>query len=201
MPTDTDCSDNGSGLYSRLRDSSVENADGFEQDWQSLQSEWRSKPPFDQWNEQQLRESFCDTGIPLVDVMTAVEFGLYPPPEILLALWVQWQHYLRGDSESLERALLGPSKPKLGNYAARKDKRATDHTMAGMIAMYVRRGDTQLAAAEKVVKLYELDIDPESLIRRLRNSGAWALAARFGIKEKKADEADVFGELIKHSEK
>jgi len=67
------------------------------------------------------REEFDKLNIaPLRLMFFYISFGLYPPPELLLALHAIFSEYLeRGGPLELETAFFGRSVPRAGNYAAR----------------------------------------------------------------------------------
>ena len=80
---------------------------------------------------------------PLADAMAYVESGLYPPPELMLALRDAWHAYLvAGGTLELEVAFLGERKQKGGTYAKRtaeaKRKAAATVAVNGEIAREVQ---------------------------------------------------------------
>lgn len=108
---------------------------------------------------------------PLAALFYFVEVGLYPPPELLLALSEVWHSYLNGAGHvSLEQAFLGNPRPKAGNYAKRKQTLIRKMIMALDMTKFIRAGLTRMEAAERIAADWERRgevIDPETIVRTI----------------------------------
>lgn len=109
---------------------------------------------------------FGDT--PIESVSAYVRAGLYPPPELLLAVGGSFESYVDARGEvGLEEAFFGRPKRRAGNYAAQKAA-SFDELRWAMLVSSRDNGKTDLEAAEDIVRSERLEIDPESLLRRAR---------------------------------
>jgi hypothetical protein len=108
---------------------------------------------------------------PIDALIFCIDLGIYPPPEILLSIKKSWQEYLSATGTmTLEDAFLGKSVRKGGNFA-RRSKRRKRNLWLAILLLAVRRENpsfSQNAAADFAVREYELDIDPETLLREVR---------------------------------
>jgi hypothetical protein len=107
---------------------------------------------------------------PLGAFRNMIEAGLYPPPEVLLALDDCFALYmaLRGEVE-LEQIFFGNKKRGVGNYAARtyKDKAYKHLSIVLRINRFIEQ-KTQVEIAESVIDLFELKDDVDSFLRGYR---------------------------------
>ncbi|WP_348767866.1 hypothetical protein [uncultured Salinisphaera sp.] len=152
----------------RLRDSEdYPVLDGLETAWQEL-SDLYDFP----WTDEKTRESFYDSESPITAIIYAVEMGFYPPPEVMLALLSRWDEYMRSVGEKdLETAMIGPLRRRTGNYARREIKGMQPYAWAGEIARAVEKEDiSRIQAATDLVERWNLQIDPESVLRMVRDT-------------------------------
>jgi hypothetical protein len=141
--------------------------DALEEAWETLSSLYapirvggKDYPVIDRETLEQTSDS------PLSTLMFFTEMGFYPPPELLLGLLYSWREYLEGaGKKTLEEAFIGKPKRKGGNYSNQQTKAWTRMFLSTEFFKLIDEGLTQSAAAEKITDRYQLDIDPESLIR------------------------------------
>lgn len=106
---------------------------------------------------------------PLDAMFGCIGNGIYPPPELLLALLHVWDSYLdEGGGQSLEDAFLGPPKRGGGNYA----RQATSAGRAGLLRlqfqMLLKEGKSRVEAAESLSAERGGKPDADSILRMLR---------------------------------
>ena len=107
--------------------------------------------------------------------MDSISLGFYPPPEVLLAVYDNFNEYIEAEGKKdLETVFFGPPRKKLGNFAARHCAEHKKVTLALETELLVRKGMTQIAAAESVAGEAEKAgygmIDAESVARIHRDA-------------------------------
>jgi hypothetical protein len=96
-------------------------------------------------------------------------YGLYPPPELMLAVRNASMSYMDAKgSVTLEESFFGRPKRKAGNYSARSASSGIEFEWAMRIMFESKDAGGDLKAAEQIVEEDQLSIDPESLLRRAR---------------------------------
>lgn len=133
---------------------------GFEQAWQSLEE-----------------SSFLERGSelantaenPLAMLSYIVDFGFYPPPELLMVICEAYERYIVADGGlSLDQIFFGPPVPRVGNYAAQKNKQFLDFSFMVELMGAKRRGDSQEKAAEMFIAKHSLGVDVDAFLRSWR---------------------------------
>lgn len=122
----------------------------------------------------ELVDEFSDS--PFEALFVCIEFGFYPPPELLLALRTVWDEYqdmlLEGDRVTLEEAFIGKPPPKSGDYANRSSKNTIWVAAEIHFSNRINEGCTRMEAAESVVeflkKIGENAIEPESVLKKFQ---------------------------------
>jgi hypothetical protein len=110
---------------------------------------------------------------PLFQMTQHLVWGHYPPPEILIAIAEVFNTYMESRGErNLEEMLMGQSKPKVGNYSA-QHALDREHRFAKSY-FFIEQGKkgkplTEIATA--YIQKYNLEDDPENLIKKLRRRG------------------------------
>ena len=118
------------------------------------------------------REKNADN--PLTRLGYYLEFDMYPPPEVLLAINKIFQDYLsKKGNIDLEEAFFGKPIKSLGNYSARMAK----HEGARFLDILLQINDIDAREGRNSLSQYEIaqqylginsEEDPESLLRKLR---------------------------------
>lgn len=107
----------------------------------------------------------------LTGVMLYLRLGLYPPPELLIALVEDYERYLKGAGRvSLEEAFFGKPRRKVGSRAAATFKNAA---MVAAVMAYWEYRDAGKTDREAVALAWRkrLPIDLDSFDRMLRQLG------------------------------
>ena len=106
---------------------------------------------------------------PLSALFGYVSVGLFPPPELLLALNDAYESYLgAGGEKTLEEAFFGPVKKRAGNYSRRAEKRRRDLDIAFHVASLNSDGLSDERAGENVaneLKEKGISLEPETVIK------------------------------------
>ena len=111
---------------------------------------------------------------PLISLFYFIEVGLYPPPELLLALLDLYQEYLDGKGKiSLEDVFFGPPKKGVGNYAAREHSFHLYNQFSIEFMIFNDKKLSQIEFAEDYIRRHEIDIDAESFLRNWRRRDIW----------------------------
>lgn len=106
---------------------------------------------------------------PLSALFSFIEMGMYPPPELLLALLDCWDVYMHNQgTTSLEVAFLGKPIQKAGPYAQRTKARRAKSFMQLCFAMEVRKGKTRDEAAAVVSEMTGGRVDVDYVKRLVR---------------------------------
>lgn len=134
----------------------------LEQAWQSLEQQYGVVDRNDEPAEE-----------PFAAIMYFLEFGFYPPPELMLWMLDAWDQYLYHD-KTMEQAFLGPAKQKAGGYSTKHQKQIALMVQAFEFTTLVhedtsgkRISEKKYNAAQKIVDKYGLNITPANLIRKL----------------------------------
>ena len=105
----------------------------------------------------------------LSSIFYYLEFGFYPPPELLLLLHERFDVYMAGEGDvSLEEAFFGPPHRKVGNYAARRRSNGLYGFSSFHLLQGKKQGFSQHEIAEKFIEENKLHVEPESLLRAVR---------------------------------
>jgi len=113
---------------------------------------------------------------PLDDFLYSTEGGFYPRPEILVFLAESFEYYfLMKGKVNLEDIFFGKQKKGVGNQAAQKARKEMiqllDFAFIGRdFSISNNPKATDLELAEGIVNKHNLDIDPESLLRKYRRN-------------------------------
>ena len=111
---------------------------------------------------------------PLSVLFYFIEMGMYPPPELLLALADSWSIYgANAGAMSLEEAFLGPSKKGAGNYAGRRHSKYRKRQIAWDFSRLLAKGMTRTEAAEAISLEMGGKPDVDSILRSLRGFGGF----------------------------
>lgn len=106
---------------------------------------------------------------PLGVLFGYVDIGLYPPPEVLLALMERYEAYMQAKGGmDLEAAFFGKPVQSAGNFAKRSAKRSRDLDIAMRVAIQNKNGDTDATAAEAVSGELEedgIELDSETVLK------------------------------------
>lgn len=99
----------------------------------------------------------------------AIDYGHYPPPEILIALRECWEEYIDGEGlVSLESAFLGRPKQKSGNFSARFARLVAITEIQSEFLILLGRGLSTSAAVEELHASGATKLEPETLLKMLR---------------------------------
>lgn len=151
----------------------------LEEDWAKLEPEYDG---FD-LNRDDL-SSISESPIGALRYM--VEMGVYPPPELLLALVDCFNFYDSGSGVvELEEIFYGPRKRGVGNHAARFKKKLDFMGFGMELHTASIKGVSAIKAAEGYVLKHGLDVDPESLLRSFRR---WCESNKQGNPERENDD-------------
>ena len=138
--------------------------DDLEESWKLLEHHYNTAM------EGLINRNSMEQQTPLGAFRSMIEAGLYPPPEVLLALDDCFAMYmaLRGKVE-LEQIFFGEKKRGVGNHAARtyKDK-AYKHLWVELSFNQLSEHKTQIEIAESVIELFKLTDDVDSFLRGYR---------------------------------
>ncbi len=135
---------------------------GLEEDWAKLE------PGYKGFNLNRDDLSSISES-PIGALCYLAEMGVYPPPELLLALVNCFQLYESGDGVvELEEIFYGARKRSIGNHSAREKKELDLLTLHLFFRSNRRKGLSEIQIAENYVIRNSLDIDPESLLRSYR---------------------------------
>ena len=110
-------------------------------------------------------------GDPLSDLKGYIDFGYYPPPEILLRITECFTEYYRCAGKlTLEEVFFGKPEKNSRNCASRIHKNFYGREFAFYLAIQKEPEKSLIKNAEKFVYENQLDIDPESVIRAYKRS-------------------------------
>lgn len=123
---------------------------------------------------------------PFLALMTCVEDGFYPPPEILLAVLRCYELYLSGYGD-LEECLLGPRKRKGGSYARRHAIQERNAQWLMRVDALEKNGLTAMQAAEVISAESPGGTEPETILRTISGlNNAFALYRKISKFQRKA---------------
>lgn len=107
---------------------------------------------------------------PLQKLSNCLEFGMYPPPEVLINIVNTYERYMSRKGEiDLEEAFFGKPQKGKGNFASRSH-RAED---VYMLQLFLCLNDftdkkSQYEVASEYLSIQKSDEDPEHLLRKFR---------------------------------
>lgn len=154
-----------------------DNVESFEPAWEVINKLYGGI--FDRNPEDRKKSSdeFMYGETPINEFMYMVSSSFYPSPEYLQVIHDCFQRYFfMGGLESLEDIFFGEEKKRVGNYSAQKQNDQDISYLHGLL----RRNDspynkirkipplTKLEASELTVQELNLNIDPESLLKKYR---------------------------------
>lgn len=143
--------------------------DGLNYAWEQVEPDYRVAGKSVIERGQDLRKV---SETPLATLFYFIEMGMYPPPELLLALNDCWITYTaNGGSISLEEAFIGKPKKGAGNYASRKRARFRKMKIQWDFAGFLGQGATRTQAAEALSQLLGGKPDADSILRMCRGVG------------------------------
>lgn len=97
---------------------------------------------------------------PLAAFSYYVDLGFYPPPELMLALNDAWFEYVcAGGKKTLEECFLIRPKKKVGNTASQTRTRMKALHLTFGMAELIKKGATQVEAAEEVAPRLGMDVE------------------------------------------
>ena len=107
---------------------------------------------------------------PLKKLSFYLEFGMYPPPEVLISISETYQKYMNLKGEiDLEEAFFGKPKKGKGNFSSRSHKSSDVHMMDLSLALNaVTDKKSQYEVASEYLERKNSDDDPEHLLRKMR---------------------------------
>ena len=123
---------------------------------------------------------------PIAAIVSLVSQGIYPPPELLLALrWCYLSYMDAAGEKALEECFFGKPKQKAGTHSRRERARIYNATLA--LDMFVpivrdesgsihtdwktiRSENSEIASAERVARVRGNKIDAESLLRKAKRA-------------------------------
>ena len=138
---------------------------------QELENAWQllNKSCYSELNLEQERP--IETEDPLGKLAFFMEFGIYPPPELLLQITRIYESYIYQEgSKDLEQSFYGKPLKGLGNYSGRKAKGRDVSFLNALIQIEPKL--TQIEVAEEYLLNIGSDEDPEHLLRKLRRHKA-----------------------------
>ena len=136
--------------------------EALEQSWNILESEYNCDVP-DLVDRNNLGS---DTSI--ATFMYMVDTGFYPPPEVMLSILDCLNFYEDMNGKvSLEEVFFGKTQKGVGNYAARK-KRSKYMRFLHFWLQTDINNKSQWEIAEDVIDHFNLDDEPDSLLRQYR---------------------------------
>lgn len=99
-----------------------------------------------------------------------IDFGMYPPPEVLLTILDLWEIYVayKGSITLEEIFITGSSKPKAGNPIIQEDNQEADMRLFSRYDSYIDGGCTQIEAARKIKSEFHMKAEEESIVRMMR---------------------------------
>jgi len=110
-----------------------------------------------------------DATAPLNLLFHCIDVGLYPPPEVLLALHQCWRDYLDGAGKvTLETAFIGRPRQRVGSFAARSARSSALYKVKREFALLLGAGLSRAKAAEHLHRSGATKVEPETLLRSLR---------------------------------
>lgn len=110
-----------------------------------------------------------ESASPLSALFAIIEWGHYPPPELLLALKDCWDTYMHNDGAmSLEMAFLGKPVQKAGPYSKRANARRRKMFIQLQFSMEVHKGKTREEAAIAVSEMFGGGLDVDTIKRMVR---------------------------------
>ena len=149
--------------------SDIENAESLEPAWEVL-NEF-----YDNVIDRKVKHVSSLFDSPLEDFIYTTDSGFYPRPEFLVMLVTGFQRYLFMDGlETLEEIFFGDTQRRVGNYSAQKLNNKPIMYLHRLLRQNnspynkLRKIEplTQLEAAELTIQELQLNIEPESLIRK-----------------------------------
>ena len=134
---------------------------------------WEALEPLYEFNGKSLVERGVDlqraAGSPLEALFSILEWGNYPPPELLLALQDCWVTYMHSaGTMSLEVAFLGKPVQKAGTYSQRTRARHEKFFIQMQFAREVHKGKTRDEAALAVAEMIGNRRDVDTIKRMAR---------------------------------
>lgn len=106
---------------------------------------------------------------PLAALFYFIDGGLYPPPELLLALLDQYEQYRQAVGKlTLEDVFCGPSMPRVGNFSSRQAMKFRKFWITMQLDEKLRKGLTLTAAAEQVALELNDGTDADAILRANR---------------------------------
>jgi hypothetical protein len=136
----------------------------LEDAWQLLNKSCYSELSLD-------KERPINTEDPLGKLAYFMEFGIYPPPELLLQITKIYESYIgQKGSKDLEESFYGKPIKGLGNYSGRKAKSRDVSFLDALLQVETK--SSQFQVAEEYLSNIGSDEDPEHLLRKLRRHKA-----------------------------
>lgn len=107
---------------------------------------------------------------PLKKLGYYLEFGMYPPPEVLISISETYETYiaLKGKVD-LEESFFGKPQKGKGNFSSRSDKNSDIHMLQLYLAVNsVTDKKSQYDVASDYLERKNSEDDPEHLLRKMR---------------------------------
>ncbi|TMO76588.1 hypothetical protein CWC17_03625 [Pseudoalteromonas sp. S3785] len=117
------------------------------------------------------RERPLESENPLGKLAYFMEFGIYPPPELLLKISEIYEVYmLQAGKVDLEESFYGKPIKGIGNFSGREAKKQDVKLLEMTLSMEAisKKKRSQYEVAEEYLRAKGSDEDPEHLLRKLR---------------------------------
>ncbi|MBM4968968.1 hypothetical protein HYO26_22265 [Vibrio parahaemolyticus] len=107
---------------------------------------------------------------PFKKLSYCLEFGMYPPPEVLINIAQTYERYMSRKGEiDLEEAFFGKPQKGKGNFSAKSHREADVHMLQLFLSLNdVTDKKTQYEVASEYLSRQKSDEDPEHLLRKFR---------------------------------
>lgn len=106
---------------------------------------------------------------PIEAIVSYLDKGYYPPPELLLAVRHAFYSYRDAEGErTLEECFFGKPKQRAGNYSARSAQALQEFGWAFEILARSKAAGSDEKVAGEIVNRENLDIDEQTVLRRAR---------------------------------
>ena len=107
---------------------------------------------------------------PFKKLSNCLEFGMYPPPEVLISISETYERYMARKGEiDLEEAFFGKPKKGRGNFSSRSNRESDVHTLQLFLSLNdVTDKKSQYEVASEYLANKKSDEDPEHLLRKFR---------------------------------
>ncbi|MCS6159837.1 hypothetical protein ACRN9F_23575 [Shewanella oncorhynchi] len=107
---------------------------------------------------------------PFKNLSYCLEFGMYPPPEVLISISETYERYMARKGEiDLEEAFFGKPQKGNGNFSSKSHKESNVHMLQLFLSLNnVTDKKSQYEVASEYLAIHKSDEDPEHLLRKFR---------------------------------